>query len=168
MLTISAPLLRRIADYGKRKYPLEFGGLLIGRYLDGNTTVSVEDILVQKNSVSSRYSFERGSTNLTPALEKFFRQEPSLTYVGEWHTHPDGPATPSRQDMTSMQELAKDNRVLINNPVLMILEQTAMRFRMEAYVLYDNQLLKYSPVQDLDNYPGPKQSFYGRSNPRPS
>jgi integrative and conjugative element protein (TIGR02256 family) len=148
MLRISDRLLLRIGGYGKRKYPLEFGGLLIGRYLDGNTTVSVEDILVQENAMSSRFSFERSNTDATPELEKFFRQLPSLTYVGEWHTHPDNPAIPSRQDLASMQELAKDSRVLITNPILMILGISANRFQMQAYVLYDDKLLRYSPVKD--------------------
>jgi len=148
MLTISDRLLLRIGGYAKRKYPFEFGGLLIGRYLDGNKTVSIEDILVQENAISSKFSFERGNSDATPELEKFFRQQPSLTYVGEWHTHPDGPAVPSRQDLTSMQELAKDDRVLITNPVLMILGVSANRFQMQSYVLYDDKLLRYSPVKE--------------------
>ncbi len=147
-LVIDVELLDRIAAQGASKYPNEFGGLLVGRYIDNERIVLIEDILLPKRYASSRYFFERGSEGLRQALELYYYAEPRLIYVGEWHTHPDNPAQPSARDIKSMQELASDKNVLINNPVLMILEITRSGFQVEMYVFYNNQLLRYEPITE--------------------
>ena len=142
-LIIDIELVQRIADYGTKKYPNEFGGLLLGRYVNNNKTVVIEDTLLPKKYKSSRYFFERGSEGLKESLELHYSAVPSLVYVGEWHTHPDNPAKPSLVDLNSMKELADDKNVLITNPVLMIFEITQQDYVMGIYFLNNNNLLRY-------------------------
>ncbi|MFT3749065.1 MAG: Mov34/MPN/PAD-1 family protein [Agriterribacter sp.] len=142
-LIIDSGLVQRIADYGTKKYPNEFGGLLLGRYVNNNKTVVIEDTLLPKKYKSSRYLFERGSEGLIESLEFHYNAVPSLIYVGEWHTHPDNPARPSLTDLKAMTELADDKNVLITNPVLMIIEVSQQDYVWGIYFLYNNNLLRY-------------------------
>ena len=145
-LIISEELIQRIAVHGTNQYPNEFGGLLLGRYASNNIVVIIEDILLPKKYKSSKYYFERSSEGLKEALELRYNASPSLVYVGEWHTHPDGPAKPSRKDMKAMAELANDKNVLITNPVLMILEIRKQDYNMGLYFFYNKELLQYDPI----------------------
>ncbi|WP_315823498.1 Mov34/MPN/PAD-1 family protein [Paraflavitalea speifideaquila] len=142
-LIISEELVLKIAGYGINNYPKEFGGLLLGRYTSDNKVVIVEDIILPQKYKSSKYCFERGSEGLKEILELKYNASPSLIYVGEWHTHPDGPADPSRTDIKAMSELANDKNVLITNPVLMILEIRKKDYKMALYFYYTNKLLQY-------------------------
>lgn len=145
-LIISEELVQRIADYAINKYPKEFGGLLLGRYINNNKIVLIEDIVLPTKYKSSRYYFERGSEGLREILERRYNGNPRLIYVGEWHSHPDSPAKPSSTDMNAMRELANDKNVLITNPVLMILEIRKRDYKVELYFFYDNKLLQYDSV----------------------
>lgn len=143
-LVIKDELVRRIARHGRDKYPYEFGGLLLGRYSNNNKMVVIEQTVLPKKYESSRYYFERGSEGLKEVLELYYTAKPSLIYVGEWHTHPDSPASPSAMDLKSMRELASDPNVLINNPVLMILEMRKRQFNSEWYLFNNDRLLHYN------------------------
>lgn len=147
-LIIDSQLIQRMANYGRKKYPNEFGGLLLGRYVNNNKTVLIENTLLPKRYKSSQYFFERGSEGLKTSLELHYNSRPSLLYIGEWHTHPDNPAQPSPTDLKAMKELADDKNVLITNPVLMIFEIQKRTYSMELYFLYKNKLLRYSPIED--------------------
>jgi integrative and conjugative element protein (TIGR02256 family) len=142
-LSISEELIRIIAVHGAKKYPKEFGGLLLGRYMNNNKMVLVEDIILPKKYKSSKYHFERGSEGLRESLLQKYNATPRLMYVGEWHTHPDGPAKPSLTDMNAMSELACDKNVLITNPLLMIVEIRKTAYEIGFYFFFNNELLKY-------------------------
>ena len=146
-LVIDNELVQQIADHGTKKYPNEFGGLLLGRYANNNKTVVIEETLLPKKYKSSRYFFERGSEGLKESLELSYSAIPSLMYVGEWHTHPDNPAKPSPTDLKAMSELADDTNVLITNPILMIFEIRKRTYNMELYLFYKNRLLRYTSVE---------------------
>lgn len=145
-LIISEELVKQIADHGINKYPNEFGGLLLGRYIKNNKVVSIEDSISPKKYTSSRYFFERGSEGVKEMLVAKYNETPSLIYVGEWHTHPDGPAMPSYTDLIAMRELANDNNVLISNPVLMIVEVRKSNCHAEFYFFNNNKLLRYEQL----------------------
>ncbi|MFT4152337.1 Mov34/MPN/PAD-1 family protein [Parafilimonas sp.] len=141
-LLINCELINRLEVYGKEKYPNEFGGLLLGKYINSNKTVVIKDTLLPKKYKSSRYYFERGSNGLKELLEQYYANE-GLVYVGEWHTHPDNAAVPSQTDIRAMKELAEDKNVLINNPVLMILEIQKTDYNIGIYFLFNGKLLQY-------------------------
>lgn len=149
-LIINEQLIEQIAYQGINKYPNEFGGLLLGRYVDNNKIVLIEESISPKKYKSSRYSFERGSEGIKEILVAKYNATPCLIYVGEWHTHPDGPAKPSNTDLIAMSELANDTNVLIHNPVLMILEVRKSSYKIELYLFVNNKLLRYELADRIE------------------
>jgi integrative and conjugative element protein (TIGR02256 family) len=122
---------------------MEFGGLLIGRYVDNKKMVIIEDTVLPKKYKSSKYSFERGVTGLRKVLKIFFTKSPSLIYVGEWHTHPDNPAIPSVTDINALKQIANHNEVFIDNPILLIIRIGKKDYELGFYVLYENKICNY-------------------------
>lgn len=142
-ITIEQELIDRIYTCSMIHYPSEFGGLLIGRYVDENTLLQVEDILLPLKYKSSKYNFERGIEGLREKLEKLYSQSPSQIYVGEWHTHPNNLPTPSITDINALQEIICHKEVYINNPVMLILSINKKGYEASFYVLFKNKLYKY-------------------------
>ena len=142
-LEIENSLLDELYQYGLSHYPNEYGGLLIGRYSSDRKTALVEQTILPKRYKATRYFFERGSDGLQERLDEYYKREPKLFYLGEWHTHPGGPIEPSERDKSTMKELVKHKDVYINNPIMLILAITKTDYKLGFYVQCQNRLHFY-------------------------
>jgi integrative and conjugative element protein (TIGR02256 family) len=79
--------------------PLETGGLLLGQVVDGEAHV-LALTGPGRRALRSRLGYEadRARDNLLVA-----RVHPRLHYLGDWHTHPGGPAVLSATDVASIR-----------------------------------------------------------------
>lgn len=142
-LKIKDELLIKMNKLGKEYYPNEYGGLLVGRYSDDFKSVFIEETVLPKEFRSSRFKFERGVKGLKKVLHDFFKQTPSLSYVGEWHTHPDGTPIPSITDVAALKTIAQHDEVYIENPVLLIIGISKESCELGFYVLFRNEMYRY-------------------------
>jgi len=147
-IQIDDTLVNRLCRLASKHYPKEYGGLFVGRYVNNNKVVIVEESVLPKKFKSSSFSFERGVEGLRKALGKYFRATPSLIYVGEWHAHPDGQPIPSSTDTSALREIAGHHEVSINNPVLLIIGVRGNHYQLAFYVLYQNQVHRYEMEQE--------------------
>lgn len=142
-IDIDDGLIYRLIQFGKKHYPKEYGGILVGRYVDSDSMVLIEETVLPKKYKSSQYVFERGAEGLRKSLTKLFRNEPSLIYVGEWHTHPDGQPIPSSTDLEAMKEIVNHAEVFIKNPLLLIIVITNKKFDFKFHVFHNNNIYGY-------------------------
>ena len=96
-MKISKPLLEKIRAHGKRTYPEECCGILLGRMNGGEKIIG--DIVEIENTLD----VERKRRYLIPPeiyqrAEKDARQR-GMEIVGFYHSHPDHPAVPSQFDL---------------------------------------------------------------------
>lgn len=145
-LEIKDALLEKMKKHGKEHYPNEYGGLLVGRYSDNFKSVLIEEIVLPKEYKSSRFKFERGAKGLKKVLHNFFGRSPSLSYVGEWHTHPDGIPVPSITDVAALKMIVQHDEVYIENPVLLIISINREAYELGFYVLFRNEICHYEIV----------------------
>jgi len=117
-LDIARRLVSELRSAGRR----EIGGLLMGEHVEGEV-FRIVDISVQRHGGNS-VCFVRRPEDHAAALEAFFestcRDFTRFNYLGEWHSHPSFHASPSRQDLRSMQEIVEDPDVGVNFAVLLI------------------------------------------------
>ncbi len=142
-IELSDKLLDYLYVVGMKHYPNEFGGLLIGHYSDNMKTCIVSECVLPKKYKSSRYYFERGLDGLKETLLNFHESDPSLIYIGEWHTHPDMPSEPSETDKKAIREIAEHDDVNITSPLLLILSNNQQGYSFSCYVQFKKQLYKY-------------------------
>lgn len=151
-IEISDELVKRLCALASEHYPVEYGGLFVGRYVDRNKIVIVEETVLPKKFESTAVSFERDVMGLKKTLLKFFNKKPSLFYVGEWHTHPNGKPTPSSTDVSALKKIANHSEVLIKNPILLIIGIEEEVYNLEFYVLFKDKVLKYEKyIEELMN-----------------
>ena len=107
----------------RRHAPVEVGTSLIGRYSnDGWQAIVIGLAPLSEDSEGSRNEFYRGVKGLRlfyrHLLQRFHRQR---HYVGEWHSHPNGPPSPSATDKANQDAIAKDHATECPEAILVIL-----------------------------------------------
>lgn len=95
-LKISQELLEGIREYGKKAYPNECCGVLLGRIEDSRKSVVELRAMENTREDSPRNRYLISSRELLEA-EKAARAR-GLDIVGVYHSHPDHPARPSEFD----------------------------------------------------------------------
>jgi proteasome lid subunit RPN8/RPN11 len=101
--------------------PREIGGVLMGEQIEPGH-FRIVDITVDAETGGNAH-FVRSPEAHAKALDVFFQQTRNaydrFNYLGEWHSHPGFPVTPSIQDAASMTALVHGERG-IDFAVLMI------------------------------------------------
>lgn len=99
MITLGASHIEEINRHAEREYPDECCGLLIGRFADDGAKVVVETIAVS----NAREAADRHNRSLILPEELLsgerHARRKGLEVIGNYHSHPDHPARPSRFDL---------------------------------------------------------------------
>lgn len=107
--SIPANLYDRLINEGKggTSKP-ERGGILIGQYRGPH--IEITDITVPgKSDRASLFRFDRrDAVHQRSAMKAWRTSGNTKTYVGEWHTHPFGAATPSGMDKRTWERLTRE------------------------------------------------------------
>jgi integrative and conjugative element protein (TIGR02256 family) len=103
-------ILNKLHQYRQLKFwQSEKGGIFLGRYR-GNYIEITDITLPQRHDISGRFFFNRCSANHQKMAYKHWKNSDSeITYIGEWHTHPEKFPTPSNQDINEWQSKLADN-----------------------------------------------------------
>ncbi|MBL8471984.1 MAG: Mov34/MPN/PAD-1 family protein [Rhodocyclaceae bacterium] len=101
----------------------EIGGVLAAEQV-GDGRFLVLDLSVQRNGTNSH--FERDPVQHRAFIRQFHermgRKPARFNYLGEWHSHPAYPATPSDVDFRQMQCLVEDGEQKSTFLVLLIVK----------------------------------------------
>lgn len=90
----------------------ETGGCLFGSYDRDHDSIYVYYMIpAPEDSIHSSISFVRGFKGLTAEYERITKLTyHQVRYLGEWHSHPNMPNTPSRTDKKQFEELWKEQQ----------------------------------------------------------
>ena len=147
-ISIDETLLNNLTEIGKKHYPNEFGGFLIGYYSDDLKRLNITDTILPTQYKASKYLFERNTTGIKDILENHYEKIPKKYYVGEWHTHPDNLPVPSSTDIKAINEILKHKDTSIQNPILLIIGYNNHSVEYGFYVPLKNKLYKYETVKN--------------------
>ena len=87
----------------------ESGGLLLG-YRHGNNFEITKVTVPQSKDIQKKVYFERNDSNhlsIFSMLRKHSNRK--ISFLGEWHTHPESNPTPSLLDLKEWQKTKKNN-----------------------------------------------------------
>lgn len=137
---VSDLLLAAIYEHVSAHYPKEFGGILSG--IIQNNRYFIFDIVTPKKYGNSRLEFTRHPDGINEYLKwEFEASDGNVEYLGEWHSHPDGSTKYSAHDKTTMLEIARDTKVKIDLPILIIVAVKKQTFILGVYLCDSNNLL---------------------------
>jgi integrative and conjugative element protein (TIGR02256 family) len=111
LVQISDEVVRTIEYYSRaEENDREAGGILIGSYRGAHMQI-VECTTPPPRDRRSRVLFDRRDEgHQRMALERWRASSKTLTFVGEWHTHPESHPSPSSIDRQTWRRVAKKNK----------------------------------------------------------
>jgi integrative and conjugative element protein (TIGR02256 family) len=111
-------LEKALREAGRR----EVGGILMGEQ-KAESVFRIEDLTIQSGG-GAFATFIRAISNVHRRLDAFFRRTgheyTRFNYLGEWHSHPSFPPSPSTTDCATMWSIVEDPKVGANFAVLLI------------------------------------------------
>jgi len=122
-VVISESLLLEMVEKSQARIPNETGGVIVGKY-DGGTVI-IKAISDQgPNALVTPISFLRDGVYSQQFLIDKTMEDPSILYVGEWHSHPSGQESPSQKDIKGMVEVANSPDYRTSHPILVVVAVT--------------------------------------------
>ena len=118
--------LREMSAEATRLAPLETGGVLLGwQNGDGGEVVIATVLGPGPGASHHRTRFSPDSTwqrrEISCAYESSMRR---LSYLGDWHSHPRGSATPSSRDTRTAKRIARARHARCGTPLIVILTES--------------------------------------------
>lgn len=117
-------LAQRLVKALQRADHQEIGGILLGEHVSP-AQFRIQELTVQMQG-GTPTTFVRVVEAIVIPLRRFFRQTrhhyTRFNYLGEWHSHPGLPLTPSQYDSESMWKIVEDPTVGANFAVLLIVQ----------------------------------------------
>jgi len=122
LVRISNFLLRKICEEANRRYPYETGGILMGYYEPNGEGTVTEIIGPGPRAKHRRSSFEPDYDFQEKEVAAVYGKSMSqYTYIGDWHTHPNGTGTLSKADRTTMQGISRCPKARCTTPIMLLL-----------------------------------------------
>jgi integrative and conjugative element protein (TIGR02256 family) len=113
MVVIAPEVYRNLQQYRQTGRKHETGGALAGYKADDNTWIICSLMHPSLANKSGRTWLERDLSAAQEFATRVNRQsEGQLTYIGEWHTHPDKFPTPSGADIGMLSDILAGSRPL--------------------------------------------------------
>lgn len=119
-LHISTTLLSAALAEGWSKWPMETGGILLGKPTeDGHIVTHV--IGPGPGAEHARYGFVPDSDWQAQEVATCWSTDPDIHYLGDWHTHPGGAARLSGLDRSTVQDIAAYEEARQPQPYMVVL-----------------------------------------------
>lgn len=120
-LWISEGVFLNLIEEAERTYPLETGGVLAGYFAENGEPVVFAAIGPGPTAVHRRYRFKPDHAWQCHELDILFEQSSGLwTYLGDWHTHPDGVPQMSWLDRRTLRAIARHSYARTPQPLMLI------------------------------------------------
>lgn len=138
---IRRDILAEMVTEADRRWPHETGGVLMGYWVDRwHELVVTECIGPGPRATHGRRSFEPDYEYQHGEIARVYNASGRLhTYLGDWHTHPDGGTTLSHKDQRTLRSLATDPGARASAPIMAILAGGA-NWRLALYLLRPSAL----------------------------
>lgn len=147
-IEIDDKLISNLIYVGKKHYPNEFGGFLIGNYSDDLKKLNITNTILPNRYKATQFLFERENIGIKEQLEQFYKENPQKFYIGEWHTHPNNLPIPSNTDIIAMNNIANSKEVAIQSPVFLIIGYNKIKTELGFYIIFKNKIYRYETVKE--------------------
>lgn len=133
--------LRFVENEANNAFPNETGGVLLGT-LDASGSIRVTDVIGPGSAATHRptsfipdYAFQEAA--IAKAYEASGRTK---AYLGDWHTHPSGPASLSRIDKATLFNISRHDPARASCPMMLLASGTVHKWSLKAWQLRGGKL----------------------------
>ena len=123
-IVLDGAVSEAMTELARAAYPSETGGILVGSIAGGRVHV-IAATDAGPGAIQSPTLFLRDGPYCQRRLEELIRVDPGVTYVGEWHSHPNHSPEPSGTDVASLASISADPHFRAEVPVMIIVSLEA-------------------------------------------
>lgn len=99
----------------------ETGGILLGKFNRESKSIEISEIYELKINFFSKVLYKRCAKKAQKIIDKRWKEtQGTINYIGEWHTHPNMLALPSKVDINSLKEINEKVKKILPCTILMI------------------------------------------------
>ena len=110
-----------LLDFARDWHPNEVGGILAG-YVNGKAIVVTEVVGPGPNATHERILFCPDHEYHLQEMSRIYQaSNGEHTYLGDWHTHPDGPSVLSPLDKKTLRAIARAPEAQCPQPLMLLL-----------------------------------------------
>ena len=120
VVAIDPRVLGALIDDALLWHPLETGGVLLGRPTPSGEPHIVELIGPGPDARRTPTTFDPDTDWQQDQLDAAFAATPGLSYLGDWHSHPNGVPRPSGLDQRAARAIGDDPLALQAEPLMLI------------------------------------------------
>lgn len=115
--------LREMMREADHRAPLETGGVLLGYWAAAQDAAVVEHIVGPgPRAARRRTDFAPDHAYQEREIAQLYRKAGgNLEYLGDWHTHPGGPAALSGKDVATLRRIARYSAARAPRPIMLLL-----------------------------------------------
>jgi len=127
----------RVAMFNEasEQYPLETGGVLIGYWNEGDVVI-VEAVGPGPRAHHGRGSFEPDQVfHETAVADRYRDSQFRNSYLGDWHSHPNGAGRLSRMDVAALRKISLFQLARAPTPLMMIVHGTSSHWDATTHCL---------------------------------
>lgn len=119
---ISKEVTQAIYDETEKRSPLETGGCLLGYWNDSFKEFVIEQCIGPgPNARHSKYGFKPDSKWQEAQIARIYKESGNLwTYLGDWHSHPNGPLTLSSKDKWTLSKISNYTPARVPHPLMIL------------------------------------------------
>jgi integrative and conjugative element protein (TIGR02256 family) len=124
-----------MVNEARRTAPLESGGVLLGWHDGNGVELTVARVLgpgPQAMHKRTRFSPDDNWQREQIAIA-YHESGRTVSYLGDWHSHPGGTDIPSRRDERTARRIARSRSARARHPVMLILSGGAEVWHPTAY-----------------------------------
>lgn len=143
ILTVPRTCSEAMLSEATRKFPRETGGILVGRWTSECAALLTHVIGPGPQARHGLRRFTPDTDWQTAELASAWSSAPGLEYLGDWHTHPMGSASPSGRDRAVADQIAGYPAARNVRPIIAILSLgLTKRLQLGAFVLVGDELVR--------------------------
>jgi integrative and conjugative element protein (TIGR02256 family) len=132
-LWLAAPLLAEMTGQAERRSPDETGGMLLG-WRAGADVVVAALVGAGPGAVHERGHFHPdGAWQQQRLQQAYLESGRTVTYLGDWHSHPRGRGRPSATDRKTAALIAAEPAARAPEALTLILARRWRRWRLHPY-----------------------------------
>lgn len=117
---VRSACIRDMLVEANRMSPKETGGVVLGYHAEGSVVVSAM-IGPGPGAKHGRFHFIPDHDYHVKEVARIYRESKrTITYLGDWHSHPWGGGSPSWRDEKTLERIASFPAARIDRPVMLI------------------------------------------------
>lgn len=126
-------VVRALTRLAIEHFPYEVGGLVAG-YLNDEAAAVTDFVGPGPLAKHRRDAFLPDHAYQTEQMHGLFRASQGRTvYLGDWHTHPEGPSALSPLDKKTMRVIASSPEADCANPLMILLSPDVTEWELRAF-----------------------------------